>query len=65
MEKRKGDVQPGPNAASNTPKNTLAAMIPAKLNPVDINVEDKPQPIAAHPIQKRGGNNLDVTVAGI
>ena len=59
------DVLPGPNAASKTPREMRATRMPAKLNPVDINVDDSPHPMAAHPIHMRGGNSLDVTVAGI
>ena len=39
--------------------------MPAKLKPVDISVEDSPQPTAAQPIHMRGGTSFEVIVAGI
>lgn len=35
------------------------------LNPVDISVDERPQPMVAQPIHIRGGKSFEVTVAGI
>lgn len=59
------DVHPGPNAVSKAPSDIRQTMIPAKLKPVDIKVDDNPHPMTAQPSQYRGGKSFEVTVTGI